>query len=471
MIVGLWIVTVVLGIAFLLVERSAPEPAMPLRLFRIRTVALSSVVLFLVGVCMFGAVTYQPTFLQIANGASASNAGLLLVPLMFGILGSSILAGQIISRTGRYRIFPILGMATRPWACTCCRRFGVGSARFESGAYMAILGIGIGMVMQILVLAVQNEAPIEDLGVATSTVGFFRAVGGSVGVAAFGALFTSRITALLGAKADLHITPEVVLLGMAPSARQPRWPSPKPSPRVRRSPCRCCCSGFVLACFIKEAPLRYVLGRRSSRRGPRSELCGGARSSASPDPSPRSGQRRDRRQRAGRTTIPFRHGAGAVRRGHHRDPGTARAEEGGGARRARVGKRCASPGELGLIGSRSTTYHECCGCVARAPFFNHLNVQGRARSSAAAESSIARRGARSWLDRQRSSDRRCGQRSSSADRTGRSDDWLIRHRLVGRYPRSASATPQRLATVERTSWYARSRRTKLDADASTPIPQ
>ncbi len=259
-IIGLGIVTLVLDVAFLLVERTAVEPAMPLRLFRIRTVALSSVVLFLVGVCMFGAVTYLPTFLQIANGASASNAGLLLVPLMFGILGASIVAGQIISHTGRYRIFPIAGMAIATLGMYLLSTLGIDSTRLQSGAYMFVLGVGIGMVMQILVLAVQNEAPIEDLGVATSTVGFFRAVGGSVGVAAFGALFTSRLTALLGAKADLHITPEVVR-GLAPGARETTAVAFADAiTRVFEFAVPLLLLGFVLACFIKETPLRTSSG-------------------------------------------------------------------------------------------------------------------------------------------------------------------------------------------------------------------
>jgi EmrB/QacA subfamily drug resistance transporter len=259
-IIGLGIVTVALGVAFVLVERRAVEPAMPLRLFRNRTVALSSVVLFLVGVCMFGAVAYLPTFLQIANGASASNAGLLLVPLMFGIFGSSILAGQIISRTGRYRVFPILGMATAALGMYLLSTLGVGSTRFETSAYMAILGIGVGMVMQILVLATQNEAPIDDLGVATAAVGFFRAVGGSVGVAAFGALFTSRLTALLGPTAKLDITPEAVR-GLAPSARATtELAFADAITRVFGFAVPLLLLGFVLTWFIKEAPLRTSSG-------------------------------------------------------------------------------------------------------------------------------------------------------------------------------------------------------------------
>src|SRR5690606_5654359 len=180
----------------------------PLRLFRIRTFSLGSAVSFIVGAAMFGAVTYIPTFLQVANGASASNSGLLLVPIMGGLLTASIVAGQIISRTGRYRAFPILGMAVASAGMYLLSTLGTGSSRWESALYMVVLGAGIGMVMQILVLAVQNEAPVRDIGVATSTITFFRAVGGSVGVALFGAVFSARVTGLLGGGAATGMTPE-----------------------------------------------------------------------------------------------------------------------------------------------------------------------------------------------------------------------------------------------------------------------
>jgi EmrB/QacA subfamily drug resistance transporter len=206
-IAGLGVATVVLGGLFVLVEHRAPEPAIPLRLFRTRTFNVAIGVSFVVGMALFGAITYLPTFLQVANGASASNSGLLLVPMMVGLLITSIIAGQIITRTGRYRRFPIAGMAVSSVAMYLLSTLDTGSSRWESGLYMALLGAGIGMVMQILILATQNEAPVEDLGVATSTVTFFRAVGGSVGVALFGALFTHRLTDLLGVSVPAGITP------------------------------------------------------------------------------------------------------------------------------------------------------------------------------------------------------------------------------------------------------------------------
>jgi EmrB/QacA subfamily drug resistance transporter len=209
-IIGLGIATVLMGAGFVVAERRVPEPAIPLHLFRLRTFDIATAVSFVVGAAMFGAITYLPTFLQVANGASASNSGLLLVPIMGGLLTSSIIAGQIISRTGRYRRFPIAGMALSSVAVYLLSTLDVGSSRWESGLYMALFGAGIGLVMQILVLAVQNEAPVKDLGVATSTVTFFRAVGGSVGVALFGALFSSRIGELLGSSAPTGMTPEQI---------------------------------------------------------------------------------------------------------------------------------------------------------------------------------------------------------------------------------------------------------------------
>ena len=164
-IIGLAVVTLALGTAFVLVEQRVSEPAIPMRLFRNRTFCLSCVILFVTGVVMFTAVTYLPTFLQIANGASASNSGLLLVPLFFGVFGASIAAGQVISRTGRWRPFPIVGTGIATLGMFLLSTLDTHSSRFQSGLYMAVVGLGVGMVMQVLVLATQNEAPVEDLGI------------------------------------------------------------------------------------------------------------------------------------------------------------------------------------------------------------------------------------------------------------------------------------------------------------------
>lgn len=209
-IVALGTVTVALAAAFVAVERRVEEPAIPLRLFRLRTFNIAAGVSLIVGVAMYGAITYLPTFLQVANGASASNSGLLIVPVMIGLLGSSIIAGRIISRTGRYRRFPMIGMAVTSLGLFLLSTLDEGSSRWESGAHMFILGAGVGMVMQIMVLATQNEAPAADLGVATSTITFFRTIGGSVGVSIFGALFASRLTELLGSRVPENMTPGAI---------------------------------------------------------------------------------------------------------------------------------------------------------------------------------------------------------------------------------------------------------------------
>jgi EmrB/QacA subfamily drug resistance transporter len=257
-ILGLGTAALVGAVAFVLVERRAPEPAIPLRLFRLRTFDVASAVSFIVGIAMFGAITYLPTFLQVANGASATNSGLLLVPLMGGLLTASIIAGQIITRTGRYRRFPIAGMALTVVAMFLLSTLDVTSTRWESGFYMVLLGAGIGMVMQILVLATQNEAPVEDLGVATSTVTFFRAVGGSVGVALFGALFTHHLTGMLGGGAPAGLTPAGI--GGLPAEQQAVLAGAfaESITLVFLYAVPVLVLGFLLTWLLRETPLRTV---------------------------------------------------------------------------------------------------------------------------------------------------------------------------------------------------------------------
>ena len=276
-IVGLGIATVVLGAAFVVAERRAPEPAVPLHLFRLRTFDIATAVSFVVGAAMFGAITYLPTFLQVANGASASNSGLLLVPIMGGLLTSSIIAGQIISRTGRYRRFPIAGMALASISVYLLSTLDTGSSRWESGLYMALFGAGIGLVMQILVLAVQNEAPVEDLGVATSTVTFFRAVGGSVGVALFGALFSHRIGELLGAAAPTGMTPEQIATLPAAEHAATAAAFADAITMVFLYALPLMLAGWVVTWLLREKPLRDESGqvRRAADEPPGDESADG----------------------------------------------------------------------------------------------------------------------------------------------------------------------------------------------------
>jgi EmrB/QacA subfamily drug resistance transporter len=192
---GVLMAAALLGlIGFIAVERRAAEPMLPLSLFRNRIVVVCCAVGFIVGLAMFGSVTYMPLYLQVVRGASPARAGLELTPMMAGLLVTSIVSGRIISRIGRYRIFPIIGTAVMTVALVLLSTLGVASAAWQAPVYMLVLGLGLGMVMQVLILAVQNAVDYRDLGVATSGATLFRSIGGSVGVAAFGALFAAKLT-------------------------------------------------------------------------------------------------------------------------------------------------------------------------------------------------------------------------------------------------------------------------------------
>ena len=185
---------VVLTTAFVLAERRAAEPILPLRLFSNRVFAVSSAIGFIVGFGMFGAITFLPLFLQVVNGASATGSGLELLPLMAGVLLTSIVSGQVIAHTGRYKPFPIAGTLVMAAGFVLLAQMDAGTGTLQRSVSMLVLGLGLGMTMQVLVLAVQNAVDYADLGTATSGATFFRSIGGSFGVAIFGAIFSNRLT-------------------------------------------------------------------------------------------------------------------------------------------------------------------------------------------------------------------------------------------------------------------------------------
>jgi EmrB/QacA subfamily drug resistance transporter len=187
-------------IGFILVERRVAEPILPLSLFANRTFAVAAAVGFIVGVAMFGAVTWMPVFLQVVKGVSPSLAGMQITPMMGGVLLTSIVSGQIISRVGRYRMFPIAGTAIMAAGLGLLGTMTVHTSTWLAAGYMLVLGLGLGMVMQVLVLAVQNAVDYRNLGVATSGATLFRSIGGSFGVAAFGAVFSAGLAANLAAR-------------------------------------------------------------------------------------------------------------------------------------------------------------------------------------------------------------------------------------------------------------------------------
>jgi len=192
-IVGLGIAGVTLLAAFLWWETRAPEPILPLGLFRSSVFSVACAMGFAIGMAMFGAIIFIPLFLQLVYGASPTSSGLRLLPLMAGLLVASISSGRVISRIGRYKMFPIAGTAILIGGMYLLSLLGVGTAPWLASVYMLVVGIGIGLVMQVLVLVVQNDVRPKDIGVATSTATFFRSVGGAFGVAVFGTIFATRL--------------------------------------------------------------------------------------------------------------------------------------------------------------------------------------------------------------------------------------------------------------------------------------
>jgi len=190
-IIAFGVAGVVLIGLFAIVERRATEPVLPLHLFSIRTFSVANLVGFIVGFAMFGAMTFLPLFFQIVRGESPTISGLQLLPLMVGMLIVSIGSGQIISRTGHYRVFPIVGTGLITVGLLLLSRMGIDTSSHVGALYMLVLGMGLGCVMQVLVLLVQNAVPYSELGVATSGATFFRLIGGSFGAAIFGAIFSN----------------------------------------------------------------------------------------------------------------------------------------------------------------------------------------------------------------------------------------------------------------------------------------
>ena len=188
----------ILGIAgvvliglFVLAERYAAEPILPLHLFKTRVFSVTSVVGFIVGFGMFGAITYLPAFFQVVRGISPTISGVYLLPLMAGLLLVSITSGQVIARTGKYRVFPIAGTALMTIGLFLLHLMTPSSPTVFDALAMLVLGMGLGGVMQVLVIIVQNGVPHSELGVATSGATFFRSIGGSFGTAIFGAIFSN----------------------------------------------------------------------------------------------------------------------------------------------------------------------------------------------------------------------------------------------------------------------------------------
>ena len=270
---GLALSGAALLVAFVVWESLAQEPILPLHLFRDPIFSVSSALGFLTGSALFGSVIFLPLFLQVVTGVSATNSGLLLLPLTAGVVTGSVGSGRIITRTGRYRIWPIGGLAMATVGTFLLTFMRADTPLVLSSIYMLILGLGVGATMQVTILVVQNAVDYRDLGVATSAVQFFRQMGGSFGVAVFGAIMNARlarelplrvpadalaeaggeVSRLLSGPAAIRSLPPPVASGIATSVEGAInavffWSVPLMA------------GGFVLAWWLKEVPLRDTIG-------------------------------------------------------------------------------------------------------------------------------------------------------------------------------------------------------------------
>jgi EmrB/QacA subfamily drug resistance transporter len=183
----------ILTAAFVLIERRAAEPIIPLRLFHNRVFSVGNAFAFLAGIAMFGTIIFLPVYLQAVKGFSPTQSGLALLPAIIGIFSTSITSGQLITRTGRYKIFPVIGAVVMTVAMVLLSRLDVDTPFWQVGLYEYLFGAGLGFTMQTIVTAVQNSVEYRDMGAATSSTTFFRQMGGSVGAALFGAVLSSRL--------------------------------------------------------------------------------------------------------------------------------------------------------------------------------------------------------------------------------------------------------------------------------------
>ncbi|SOD71990.1 EmrB/QacA subfamily drug resistance transporter [Jatrophihabitans sp. GAS493] len=263
MIIGLFVASAISLAVFVLVESRAADPIMPLRLFRGEVFTVSVILAFIVGFAMLGAMTFLPTYLQYVQGVSATGSGVRTLPLVVGLLVTSLISGTLVGKTGRYRIFPISGTLVMGVGLYLLSTMNASTGWLEMSLYMLVLGAGIGLCMQVLTIIVQNTAHYRDLGVATSAVTFFRTLGSSFGAAIFGTVYANVLkTSLPKAYTEARIDPRTVSTPEQLHAH----PSAQVAPIVDAYAhaihvvflwaVPVALAAFVLALFLKEVPLR-----------------------------------------------------------------------------------------------------------------------------------------------------------------------------------------------------------------------
>ncbi|GAA5021060.1 hypothetical protein GCM10025734_75940 [Kitasatospora paranensis] len=270
-IIGLFVLGVVALGLFCLAETRAAEPMLPMRLFANPVFTVCSVLSFIVGFAMLGALTFLPTFLQYVDGDSATVSGVRTLPMVLGLLAASIFSGTVVSRTGKYRIFPIVGTFVMGVGLYLLSLMRAGTGTWLQSLYMLVLGVGIGLSMQVLTIAVQNTVDYADLGTATSGVTFFRTLGSSFGTAVFGTIYTNA----LGDRLPDAIATSARLTGADPAVLAQASQSPKglhALPAAQAAPIIDAYAealhtvflwavpvagvGFVVALFLKQVKLR-----------------------------------------------------------------------------------------------------------------------------------------------------------------------------------------------------------------------
>ncbi len=385
----LLVLSVVLSIGFVVAEHYAREPLVPLHLFRNRVFAVSSAVGFMVGIALFGSVTYIPLYLQVVKGASPTESGLELLPLMAGVLISSIGSGQLITRFGRYKVYPIVGTALMVAGLLLLSRLAVGTSLLVADVYMLELRLGLGFVMQVLVLAVQNAVDYENLGVATSTATLFRSIGGTIGVPIFGAIFANqlasgladRLPSAIASSLAEHLGPSQID-ALPGAVRDPYVAAYAAAIRPMFLIAAVIAAiGFAITLLLEERPLRETVadqGLRDSFASPReitsidelatrlSTLAHEAAPSRGLRDPEREGRARARRARHLAPPPPV-HGVGGERRGARRPAARSR-RAGASAPRSSAGARlCRAGGPSAHAGGRGSRDQADAGAVGRGP--------------------------------------------------------------------------------------------------------
>ncbi|WP_327354305.1 MDR family MFS transporter [Streptomyces sp. NBC_01304] len=262
MILGLIALGVASLAAFLFSQTRVPEPIMPLHIFRSRNFTLMSIIGFFTGFVMFGAVLYLPLYQQSVQGASATNSGLLLLPMLLSMMAVSLIAGRVTTNSGKYKVFPIVGGALMTVGLFLLAQMDTGTSQLTSGIYMAVLGAGMGFLMQITMLVAQNSVEMKDMGVASSSTTLFRTLGSSFGVAIMGALFTNRVThemaeRLPGAKLPNAQLDAKSLEGLAVPVREAyQFAVSSGTHAAFLLGSAAAVVAFVAALFVKEVPLK-----------------------------------------------------------------------------------------------------------------------------------------------------------------------------------------------------------------------